>query len=355
MKLNILVTSAGSAIAHGIMKSIKKSSLDCDIITTDAQPYASALYRGKAAYLVPFAKDPDYIEKIIEICKKENIHAIMIGMDYELLKLAENKELIEKETNAKVIVSPPEVINISDDKWLTQKFLQENDLPNIPSALPEDADTLIEKENFPLIIKPRIGDGSKNTFIVHNREELYEKIKIFADAEGKEDAAPYEINPVIQKYMGQEDEEFTSTTFVFDNKSYGAISMNREMRFPGHTTKAKILDFPLINDHIMKVAEKLNPLGPCNFQSRVVGGVPYIFEINCRFSGTTATCTLAGFNHVEECLRKIVLDEDPRIQIPKNGTMLRYFNEVFVPNEDIERIKRERHLTNPQSEINDDL
>ena len=353
MKLNVLVTSAGSAIGQGIMKSIKKSELNVDIVAVDAQPYAAGLYRGRTAYLVPLAKSENYIDEIIRICKKENIHAIMIGMDYELLKLAENKELIERESGAKVIVSSPNVINLANDKWLTQEFLKENNLSFIPSALPENVDDLIEKEGFPLIIKPRIGDGSKNTFIVHDKDELNEKMGVFDVGAKKEDPFLYEINPIIQKYMGKEEEEYTSSTFVFDNKCYGVISMNREMRYPGHTTKAKIMDFPLINEHIKNVAEKLGPFGPSNFQSRVIDGIPYIFEINCRFSGTTATCTLANFNHVEACLKKIVLEEDIESLVPNCGVMMRYFNEVFVSNEEIEKIKKDKFLDNPHSEMND--
>lgn len=355
MKINILVTSAGSAIAQGIMKSIKKSKLDYKIITANANIYGAGLYRGKSAYLVPFAKSPDYIDSIIDICKKEKINVILVGMDYELEKLSENKELIKRETGADIIVSPPETIEIANDKWSTQEFLKKNELPYIPSALPENADALIEKEGFPLIIKPRIGDSSKNTFIVNDRKELEKKLSIFKTNSKKENPELYEINPVIQKYMENKKKEFTSTVFAFKNVCYGVISMKRDMRYPGHTTKAEILNYPLINKHIKKVAEKLDIFGPCNFQSRVVDGVPYIFEINCRFSGTTATCTLAGFNHVEECIKKIYLKKEPNKLIPTKGVMLRYFNEVFIPLDEINTIKKERYIKNPKSTINEKL
>ncbi len=67
MKLNILVTASGGAIGQGIIKAIKMSNLNCNIIATDNQPYAAGLYRGAAGYLVPLAKSPDFIDAIIKI------------------------------------------------------------------------------------------------------------------------------------------------------------------------------------------------------------------------------------------------------------------------------------------------
>lgn len=355
MKLNILVTASGSAVGQGIIKSIKGSSLNCNIITTDSQPYSAGLYRGKSAYLVPLAVSPNFIDEIIKICKKEDIHAVYIGTDYELLKISENKKLIENETNAKVIVSSPEIIKISNDKWLTYKFLQGHNLPHIPSALYRDVDTLVRKEGFPIIVKPRIGNSSKNTFIVHDKKRLDEKLKLLLESAKDNPYLRGKIDPIIQKYIGDEKEEFTSTTIVFDNRCYGVISMKREMKYGGHTTRAIIEDYLQINNIIKKVAEKLNPYGPCNFQSRLVNDVPYIFEINCRFSGTTATCSQLGFNTVEACIRKIVLNEELADLKYKKGTMIRYFNELILPTEYITQMKKNKYLQNPKSEINKDL
>lgn len=351
-KLNIMVTSTGGAIGQGILKSLKLANLNCDIIATDAYPYAAGLYTEKAGYVVPLAKDPGFIEKIIKICKKEKIHCILIGTDYELLKFAENKKRIEKETGTKIIVSSPEIIKIANDKWLTHKFLVDNNLPHIPSVLHHDVDKLIETEGFPLIIKPKIGDSSKDTYIVNNRKELQERLFFLLDKKQDNIYLAQQSQPIIQKYLINKQEEYTSTTINFDNKCYGVLSMNREMRLGGHTTKAIIESFPKINRAIQKVAETLNAFGPCNFQSRLSNGVPLIFEINCRFSGTTPFCAEVGFNTVEATIRHVVLGERMQSLTYKKGVILRYFNEIFVPRSEIEKVKKDNYIKNPKSEIN---
>ena len=113
MSTNTLVTAAGGAIGQGIIKSIRLSKLDCRIVTTDVQPYAAGLYRGDAGYLVPMAREKVFVDRIIDICRQEDIHIVLPGTDYELPSFAENKERIERETNAVVAVSSAETIRIA--------------------------------------------------------------------------------------------------------------------------------------------------------------------------------------------------------------------------------------------------
>lgn len=348
MPLTVLVTAAGSSIGQGIIKSIKQSTLQTRLITCDANPHAAGLFRGDVGYLVPLGRSPDFIDAIVKICKAEDVQAVCVGTDYELLPFAENRERIERETGAKVIVSAPETIRVADDKWLTNRFFEERGLPFIPSVLPEHADDLAHAEGFPLILKPRIGDSSKHTWVVTTRDELQERLASLANLESNAFLTT-SSGFVVQKYMGSEGTEYTSSTVTLHGRSHGVISMRREMRFGGHTTKAFIDRYPEIDSAILRVAEALGPLGPCNFQSRLHDGIPYVFEINCRFSGTTATCAIAGFNQVEACLRSIVLGEDVGQLSFTPGIMVRYFNELFVPLDEIETVTRTGVVRKSQS------
>lgn len=348
--MKILVTATGGAIGQGIIKSIKLSTIPCEIVTVDAQPDSTGLYRGNAGYIVPLARDENFIDEIIKICKEENVDGIFVGTDYELLRFSENKERIEKETNAKVIVSSPEKIKIAEDKWLTHKFLVKNNLSLIPSTLMDGLDDFVDEVGFPLIVKPRIGDSSKDTFAVKNKEELCDKTSIFR--EGKTTNIYIKSEPIIQKYISTERDEYTSTTLTFDNHCYGVLSMRREMQFGGHTTKAILDDYPEIDKTIKNMAEKFNAFGPANFQLRFCDGLPRIFEINCRFSGTTPFCAEVGFNTVEAVIRHVILKEPIQELRYEKGIMLRYFNEVFVPLHEFDKLQRDSFIKNPKSRVN---
>jgi carbamoyl-phosphate synthase large subunit len=219
--------------------------------------------------------------------------------------------------------------------------------------LPKDIDKLIKQEGFPLIIKPRIGDSSKDTYIVKDKKELEERISFLLNKKFDNNYLSKNIGPIIQKYLVNEKEEYTSTTLTFDKKCYGILTMKREMKFGGHTTKAIVEDFFELNKKIKKVAEVLNAFGPANFQSRLFDDTPLIFEINCRFSGTTPFCSEIGFNTVEAAIRKIILGEKIKKLSYKKGVILRYFNEVFIPSREIEKISKFGFIKNSKSKVNE--
>jgi carbamoyl-phosphate synthase large subunit len=211
-------------------------------------------------------------------------------------------------------------------------------------------DDFVDEVGFPLIIKPRIGDSSKDTFVVKNKEELSEKTSLFK--EGKTTNLYTKSEPIIQEYIATEKDEYTSTALTFNNHCYGVLSMRREMRFGGHTTKAILDDYSEINKTMRNMAEKFNAFGPANFQSRFHNGLPRVFEINCRFSGTTPFCAEVGFNTAEAVIRHVILKEPIQELKYEAGIVLRYFNEVFIPMHEFNKLQRDSFIKDPKSRVN---
>ena len=81
--MNYLMLSVGR---RGELLKNFRQSLDQDsrIIATDLSPFAPALYFADEKYLVPRIDDPTYINKILEICKKEKIDAVATFIDPEI-------------------------------------------------------------------------------------------------------------------------------------------------------------------------------------------------------------------------------------------------------------------------------
>lgn len=317
--MKILVTGAGAVLGQAVIKSIKASNLKVSIVAVDPSPLAVGLYWADKHYLVPMANDPEYINKIFEIFEIENPDAVLSGTDVELFVFSDYRNRIEKEYGTKVLVSPQNVIEIADDKWLTYLFLKENGLEYPESCLPGDEISLIEKIGFPLIVKPRVGARSVGVSKVDNIQELNEAL---AKVE----------NPIIQECVGTEDDEYTAGVVVLDNQAKASIVMKRDLR-DGNTFRAYAQPYSDFNRYIEKVAEKLNVYGPVNLQFRVSEGKVKIFEINGRFSGTTYFRALSNVNEVEMCLEYLL--ENKEISQPeiKPVRILRYYDEIVIPNE----------------------
>ncbi|MGZ4848631.1 MAG: ATP-grasp domain-containing protein, partial [Halobacteriota archaeon] len=99
-----------------------------------------------------------------------------------------------------------------------------------------------------------------------------------------------------------------------------------------------------LEEFVKSVITVLKPFGACNIQLRVRNGVPYIFEINARCSGTTAARTLAGFNEP-----KMICDfiskgiKDPTFSI-REIAILRYWNELVVSCDAISEMRNNRYV-----------
>jgi carbamoyl-phosphate synthase large subunit len=106
--------------------------------------------------------------------------------------------------------------------------------------------------------------------------------------------------------------------------------MRRVLR-DGDTYKAFVENNPQLAAHIKTVAEALKPFGACNFQLRMKGGEPYIFEINARHSGTTYSRTLAGFNEPLMIADYLLCGKTPVYRI-REISILRYWQELPVEN-----------------------
>lgn len=325
--MNIAVTGVGGGVGQSIIKSLQNTRYN--VVGIDSELFGTGLYATKKAYLGVYANSPDFIDKIIEICKKEHCEIILPGLDVELDKLSANFNQLKKEKIVP-IVSSPRVIEISNDKLKTVEFLKKYGFPYPRTFKLKDYSFELD---FPVILKPRIG-GSRSigTFVVNNLEEFEEYSK-FINIK----------NYIVQEYI--DGDEYTCGTVFFKNDFFGAILMKRQLR-DGDTYKAFVVKDEKLSKFVEDVIGVLKPFGPCNLQLRIKDNIPYIFEFNARCSGTTASRSLAGFNEP-----KMICDylngDKPHYNI-KEIVIFRYWNEIVVDYEKIENLYSKGHITNKE-------
>ena len=327
MKASVLITAAGGIVAQGIIKSLRLANqlgkpVKYRIIATDMSVQAAGLYRCDKGFIVPPSSSPDYIDSIIKIVKEENIQAIYVGSDQELLVICNAAESIERETKAKVLSNPLEIVNIARDKWKTFQFLKANNLPCAMSSLPEDSEKFIHNIGFPFVVKPREGYGSLHFYIVSNLKEMnyaISKIKKVG------------WNPILQEYLEGNSVEFTSGVTVdrFGKYVMSSISIQKTVK-NGQTYKAFIDDFKRIRVSSEETALKLGARGAVNIQAKLEEEEAKIFEINARFSATTPMRSAAGVNEPDIIFRNYVLGEKIKIEHYERLICMRYWNEVYI-------------------------
>lgn len=320
MVINILILSAGRRVE--LVKCFKEAAkikrIESNIVTADISKTAPATYFGDKNYTIPKIGDDGYIEAVINICNKENIMLVIPTIDTELKILSENKKLIEKETNAKILISDKKVIDICINKKNTNKFFEENGF-GIPKEI-KNSDIENRNYKFPLFIKPIDGSSSINAFKVNNEKQLL----FFKD---------YIDNPIIQEFI--EGTEYTIDAFIdFDGNPITIVPRERIATRAGEISKGKIVkDRELINE-VKKVIEVLKPIGHITFQCmKAKDGIKFI-EINPRFGGGAPMSIKAGANSPLNLYRlllneKLTYNED----FNENILALRFDDSIFLNND----------------------
>ena len=323
----ILITGAGSLIGQGIIKTIEKVSSSYVVFGADYFNDAVGLYWVKKSYILPdILKKKSNIKiwekKILKIIIENKINIVIPGLDFELKLFADLKKKIESLSKCKIIVSNKEIINTFHDKWLTVDYLKKNKFPYPNSTLISGLKKFLRKNKFPLIVKPRIGSTSRNVFLVHNTQELKKALK-------------YCPNPIIQEYLFKDNNEYTCGTISHNQKTISSIVLKRKLK-QGNTIKATYENnskTEKINKYLIELSNKIKPLGPLNFQLCLKKGIPVIFEVNPRFSGTTPLRNIFGVNEVDIII-KAVMNKPYKVRKNfKNGTIIRYFENYFVKKE----------------------
>ncbi|MEI3327694.1 MAG: ATP-grasp domain-containing protein [Thomasclavelia sp.] len=171
--INILILSCGTR--NKIIQYFKENLLGLGkVIATDCHPIAPALYEADEYYIVPKMVNKGYLEVILDICKKENITAVLSLIDPELYLLAKNSERF-KGLGVTIIGSSYDVCELALDKWKMYNWLKDHGYNCAKSYLDvNDFYKVLEtgKIDFPVFVKPYKGSASMAISEVEDKETL---------------------------------------------------------------------------------------------------------------------------------------------------------------------------------------
>lgn len=278
---NILLLSIGRRVelVECFRSAAKRLGIKSVIVGGDCQDTAPALYFVDKAYILPKISSPNYIDSIINASNQNNVSLIIPTIDTELLLLSKYKDKIERQTNAKVLISSERVIKICRDKIKTQRFLETHGF-KVPHMYTNDELNSPKSLNYPLFIKPKDGSSSVNAFKVNNADELEMYRKLIK-------------NPIIQDFI--EGEEFTVDAFLdFNSNIITIVPRLRIATRNGEISKGRIVKEREIINEVKRLLTVLRPIGQVTIQCiKTMGGIDLI-EINPRFGGGAPMSIQAG-------------------------------------------------------------
>ena len=146
------VTGVGGIVGQQVLRSLGTSRRR--LVGVDMSECAAGLYAADRGYLVPPARHPGYVDRLLEIAANEGARYLFPGLDMELPILARAADRF-RAAGIVPIVGPPDLVDLADDKLETARFLDRHGLPALRTVDLAAGDP--GELTFPLVLKPRRG------------------------------------------------------------------------------------------------------------------------------------------------------------------------------------------------------
>lgn len=306
---NVLIPGGGGAAGIGAIKSLRMSNFKGNIISTDSNKLSAGLYLADKGYTVPPAINPCFFKEVMKIIEDEEIQVIFPTSGFDVIPYSKNKKKLLN-TGVIPVVSDYEVLDTCLNKYKFYCKLKDHfNLPYTTTSL-----NIIPK--FPCVIKPIYGKGSQNIFICNNEGELHDIFSKYP-------------HMLVQECLPGKEYTIDVLSDLNGNPIL-AVPRERVEIKAGISSKGRIVVDKNMQNECMHVAEFLGIKGPSCMQMKCdCDGVPRIMEVNPRMGGATIMATYAGVNFPELIL-KIVNEELITVPPIKNISMIRYYNEIIL-------------------------
>lgn len=279
--MNVLILAAGTR--NKIVQYFKNAMGDAGtLVATDASRLGPAMYDADTYYIVPNIAAPDYIDTILDICKKEKIDGVLSLIDPELSLLADNEKRF-KAVGVTVIGSSYALCEMSLDKMLMFDWLESHNYNCARSWMDkEEFYRAVDagEANYPVFVKPYRGSASISISKVYDQETV-------------DFLFLHENDLMIQEFL--DGQEIGADVYI-DMISREVISIFTKKKLKmrsGETDKAVSFKEQRLFDFIEGFVSEAGYTGQIDIDIFEIDGDYYINEVNPRFGG--------GYPHAYEC------------------------------------------------------
>jgi carbamoyl-phosphate synthase large subunit len=350
----VLITCAGGVISPSQIASLRDNpeGRQIRVVATDAKVPCVAQHLADSFYQVPFGSSPDYVERLLSICKHEYVEVVFPASHEEALVLSKNRELFEK-AGTVIAVSKFPVLESACNKKLAFQKLKDAGLP-YPDFYAvqsfsefEEAAFKLGIDNRKIVMKTLVSRGGRGTRVLTKENTvdllLNEKPGFLDENYGV----------VCKMLQGLDDADFpelllmqylpgTIVSVDFLAKNGEALIVVPKIRVFGNASQTligKVHRDPVVEESIARISEVFGFDYNINIEMAYNReGVALPFDFNPRIAASVAFCAAAGANLIYFALKMALCEEVPKVEVKDDVMMLRYFKELYVNSDSVVRI-----------------
>jgi carbamoyl-phosphate synthase large subunit len=321
----VLVTGTGGPSGISVMNAIAAEAVD--VFSADVDPYAAGLYLvdDDRRLIIPRGDSDSYVASVLGVCERLEIAVLIPTVDSELIPLAEARSSFAA-IGTELVLASEETLRMCLDKWALHNRCE--GAVRVPRSLLVDADFDPALPELPVIVKPRVGSGSRGIRLVEDRNEL-ERL----DRDG---------TLLVQENLPGP--EYSLDVLArSDGKVIAVVPRARLKVDSGIAVTGRTVHDEGLQEIGRQVAERIGLTSVANVQVKgAEDGEPALLEVNPRFPGTMPLTVASGINMPKLCVDDALgspLSE--RMLTFEDLAMVRCFEERFFDFEQIAAMQAE--------------
>jgi carbamoyl-phosphate synthase large subunit len=306
------------------MRALRGEALE--FFSADIDPHAPGLYLVDSAHrlLLPRGDDPGFVEAMLEICGEHDIDVLVPTVDSELVPLADARDELEA-AGTSVLVAPTRALRLCLDKWALMQ-VADGSVP-IPRSAPLDDDFDPGDFELPVLVKPRVGSGSRGVRRVDSWDAL---------------GAVRDRSLLVQAHLPGP--EYSLDVLARADGEVRAVVPRERLRIDsGIAITSRTVHDEELEAIGARAVETVGITGVANVQvMRDAAGAPRLIEINPRFPGTMPLTVASGVNMPRLALGELLGDPIPggRLEF-SDVAMTRVFEDVPVELDELADLEAE--------------
>jgi carbamoyl-phosphate synthase large subunit len=342
--ITILLTDVSHPVTPRVVEILKKNKkFSINVIGVDSSNQNFGSLWVDKFYSVSKPENSKYVKEILNICIKEKVNVIVPWTNSETLAISKNLSDFQKK-NIKIIGNEYILTRTLVDKGLFYKSLEKSNVPIPKYKLVSNIDELeraIDELGYPkkrVVVKPRNLSGGRGLFVLSPKSNIDTRninynipknalLEIIRSSDKIQ-----KLNYIVMEYL--EGEDYSVDTLCNKGKAIFVIQRKRLSDSGGVSIVGETTSDSKIQNIVVDIINYFKIDFNCNIQLRYRSGVlglPYVYDINPRISGTIIANKFVGID-----LLTLGIYQALGIPLSKNQTrkyknikMIRYWSEKY--------------------------